>query len=68
MHVGITYDLRADNHGTPNVMEINPRAGLHPEHSDLCILAHQAGMGYRTRIGAIMSSAIERCCSVEKGT
>lgn len=61
-------DLRADNNGTPNVMEINPLAGLHPEHSDLCILAHQAGMGYRTLIGAIMSSAIERCRSVGKGT
>jgi D-alanine-D-alanine ligase len=61
-------DLRADNNGTPNVMEINPLAGLHPEHSDLCILAHQAGMGYRTLIGAIMSSAIERCRSVAKGT
>jgi D-alanine-D-alanine ligase len=61
-------DLRADNNGTPNVMEINPLAGLHPEHSDLCILAHQTGMGYRTLIGAIMSSAIERCRSIGKGT
>jgi len=61
-------DLRTDNNGMPNVMEINPLAGLHPKHSDLCILAHQAGMGYRTLIGAIMSSAMERCRSVRKGT
>jgi D-alanine-D-alanine ligase len=61
-------DLRADSNGTPNVMEINPLAGLHPEHSDLCILAHEAGMGYRTLIATIISSAMERCRSVGKGS
>jgi D-alanine-D-alanine ligase len=53
-------DLRADAMGTPNFMEVNPLAGLHPEHSDLCIIARQMGITYRSLIGAIMSSAQER--------
>ncbi len=56
-------DLRADAMGTPNFMEVNPLAGLHPEHSDLCIIARQMGITYRSLIGAIMSSAQERYSS-----
>jgi D-alanine-D-alanine ligase len=41
-------------------MELNPLAGLHPEHSDLCIIAHQNGMPYRSLIEAIMVSALRR--------
>lgn len=53
-------DLRVDDRGIPNFMEINPLAGLHPEHSDLCIIAGKAGMNYRNLIRAIMTSAAAR--------
>ena len=54
-------DLRADDVGIPNFIEINPLAGLHPEHSDLCIIANMAGINYRNLISSILDSAIERC-------
>jgi D-alanine-D-alanine ligase len=53
-------DLRADEYGVPNFIEVNPLAGLHPEHSDLCIVAEKAGLTYRGLIGAIMESAMEK--------
>ena len=60
---GGRIDLRSDESGMPNFIEANPLAGLHPEHSDLCIIAQQAGMTYVSLIEAIMSSALERCSS-----
>jgi len=53
-------DLRADESGAPNLLEVNPLAGLHPGHSDLCIMADLAGMSYRALIGEIMKSASAR--------
>jgi len=53
-------DFRTDAHGVPNFMEVNPLAGLHPEHSDLCILASLIGLPYRKLIGRILFSACER--------
>ena len=53
-------DLRADTAGVPNFMEVNPIAGLHPENSDLCIIAAKRGMTYTALIGAIMKSALVR--------
>jgi D-alanine-D-alanine ligase len=53
-------DIRCDVNGIPNFMEVNPLAGLHPQHSDLCIIAKMKGMPYRTLIEAIMHSAISR--------
>lgn len=53
-------DLRADSLGHPQFMEINPLAGLHPEHSDLPILNKIAGFTYLDLIKRIMSSAEER--------
>ena len=53
-------DLRADTDGKVNFMEINPLAGLHPEHSDLCILATMASVGYKELIEMIMDSAMKR--------
>lgn len=58
---GGRVDLKSDAKGRPNFMEVNPLAGLHPEHSDLCILAGKAGMTYKLLIDAIVSSAIGRC-------
>jgi D-alanine-D-alanine ligase len=53
-------DLRCDEEGVPNFMEINPLAGLHPEHSDLPILCKLAGMNYRELMSSIMASAVKR--------
>ncbi len=53
-------DMRLDDNGVPNFIEINPLAGLHPEHSDLCIIAGKAGMPYTTLIRTIMISACKR--------
>jgi len=56
-------DIRVDADGIPNFMEVNPLAGLHPRHSDLCIIASMVGMSYRDLIGAILSSATARIYS-----
>jgi D-alanine-D-alanine ligase len=59
-------DLRLDEHDAPQVMELNPLAGLHPEHSDLPILCTQLGIGYDTLIGWIVESAAQRCTSMAR--
>lgn len=61
---GGRIDLRADAAGMPNFIEVNPLAGLNPEHSDLCIIARKLGMTYKSLIRAIMSSAHERYPSI----
>jgi len=53
-------DLRLDAAGRPNFLEVNPLAGIHPEHSDLPIMASMIGMGYSTLIARIMQSARQR--------
>ncbi len=53
-------DLRTDAKGQLQVMEINPLPGLHPEHSDLPILATQAGISYLELIRRLMKSAEKR--------
>ncbi len=53
-------DLRSDAAGIPNFMEVNPLAGLHPEHSDLPILCTHLGISYRELISSIIESALER--------
>jgi D-alanine-D-alanine ligase len=53
-------DLRSDARGIPNFIEINPLAGLHPEHSDLCIIAAHHGISYQELITEIVGSALER--------
>jgi D-alanine-D-alanine ligase len=53
-------DIRVDANGVPNFMEVNPLPGLHPQHSDLCIIAGMVGMSYRALIEAILESAISR--------
>lgn len=53
-------DLRCDAAGRPNFMEVNPLAGLHPEHSDLPILASKIGMSYVKLIRRIVDSAAPR--------
>jgi D-alanine-D-alanine ligase len=41
-------------------MELNPLAGLHPEHSDLPIICTAAGISYDELIGFILDSAVAR--------
>jgi len=53
-------DIRVDANGVPNFMEVNPLPGLHPQHSDLCIIAGMVGISYRALIEAILGSAISR--------
>jgi D-alanine-D-alanine ligase len=53
-------DFRSDAQGVPQFLEVNTVAGLHPTHSDLPILASQAGMDYPALIGEIMAAAIQR--------
>ncbi len=57
---GGRLDLRADGNGEPSFIEVNPLAGLHPEHSDLPILCSLSGIPYRDLIGMIMESARTR--------
>ena len=64
---GGRVDLRSDAGGRPHFIEVNPLAGLHPEHSDLPILASLGGMNYRELLGAIMESALQRCNLMEAG-
>jgi len=53
-------DIRLDNKGVPHFLEVNPLAGLHPEHSDLPIICNLAGYPYRELIRSIMDSALLR--------
>jgi D-alanine-D-alanine ligase len=53
-------DLRADARGVPHFIEVNPLAGIRPDHSDLPILCDLAGMPYREMIDRIMRSALRR--------
>jgi D-alanine-D-alanine ligase len=54
---GGRLDLRCDNDGHPQLMEINPLAGLHPTHSDLPMLCTALGVEYVELVGRIVESA-----------
>jgi D-alanine-D-alanine ligase len=53
-------DLRSDAFCHPSFIEANPLAGLHPEHSDLPMIATRVGMSYQELIGQIVESATRR--------
>jgi D-alanine-D-alanine ligase len=53
-------DVRCDSQGAPQFMEVNPLAGLHPEHSDLPILCTHLGISYSQLIEWILHSAQKR--------
>jgi D-alanine-D-alanine ligase len=53
-------DLRCDANGKPQIMEINPLAGLHPTHSDLPMLWTAIGREYVELIDRIIESAKQR--------
>ncbi|MFO7707203.1 MAG: D-alanine--D-alanine ligase [Desulfobacterales bacterium] len=53
-------DLRCDRRGRPQFIEVNPLAGLHPEHSDLPIICGLVGIGFDQLISRIVASAEKR--------
>ncbi len=53
-------DLRSDGNRRPNFIEANPLAGLHPEHSDLPMIATKVGMSYQELIRQIIESVSRR--------
>jgi D-alanine-D-alanine ligase len=57
---GGRVDIRLDQAGNAHFLEVNPLAGLHPEHSDLPIIASHVGLPYRDLIAAIIDSAAKR--------
>jgi D-alanine-D-alanine ligase len=59
-------DFRCDEAGVPNFIEVNPLAGLHPTHSDLCIIATEVGIAYTELLEQIISSAMSRV-DVDRG-
>lgn len=58
---GGRIDVRCDPQGQPSFIEANPLAGLHPEHSDLPMLATALGVPYVELIRSIVDSAATRC-------
>ena len=50
-------DIRMDARGNPSFIEVNPLAGLHPEHSDLPIICTMVGITFQQLIGRILASA-----------
>jgi D-alanine-D-alanine ligase len=57
---GGRVDIRHDDNGQANFIEVNPVAGLRPEHSDMCFIAAREGLTYRELIGRIMESFLKR--------
>lgn len=54
-------DLRCDGEGRVHFLEVNPLAGLHPEHSDIVIQCRMKGVPYLRLIEGIVASAMRRC-------
>ncbi|MBS0274382.1 MAG: D-alanine--D-alanine ligase [Proteobacteria bacterium] len=57
---GGRIDIRCDGNGKPHFIEVNPIAGMRPDHSDLCLIANYEGLTYSELINRIMSSFLKR--------
>jgi D-alanine-D-alanine ligase len=57
---GGRIDIRCDGNGDPHFIEVNPIAGMRPEHSDLCFIAKFEGFSYQQLLDKIMASFIKR--------
>lgn len=57
---GGRVDLKMDGNNIPNFIEVNPLAGINPEHSDLPMLAGKKGISFNQLIDMIMKSALTR--------
>lgn len=64
---GGRVDVRMDENGVPNFLEVNPLAGLNPEDSDLPILAGLHGIDYDGLIAMILDAAITRTSAFTRG-
>jgi D-alanine-D-alanine ligase len=53
-------DIRCDAAGNPFFLEVNPLAGLHPDHSDLPIICKHVNLDYISLIDGIVQSAQKR--------
>jgi D-alanine-D-alanine ligase len=53
-------DVRMDAKGRANFIEVNPLAGLHPQHSDLPIICTMSGIPFTQLISRILESAGKR--------
>ncbi len=53
-------DFRCDAAGRPSFLEVNPLAGLNPEHSDLPIICRLRGIPFDRLIERIVESAAQR--------
>ncbi len=53
-------DIRMDARGVPSFIEVNPLAGLHPQHSDLPIICTMIGVSFQQLIHRILESAKRR--------
>lgn len=60
-------DLRSDASGRPQFLEVNPLAGIHPQHSDLPIICSFQGIPYVELIRRILCSAEARFRKVTVG-
>lgn len=54
-------DIRYDREGRPAFIEVNTLPGLNPEHSDLPMIAREAGMSFRELVGGVLGAALRRC-------
>ena len=63
---GGRIDVRLDENGQPGFIEVNPLAGIHPEISDLPMMATKVGVSYVQLIGTIMDSALKRYALTER--
>ncbi|MDH4073003.1 MAG: D-alanine--D-alanine ligase, partial [Gammaproteobacteria bacterium] len=63
---GGRIDVRLDENGTAHFLEVNPLAGIHPEHSDLPIMASLVRMSYKELLRRIMNSALVRCPALQR--
>ncbi|MCW8850582.1 MAG: ATP-grasp domain-containing protein [Melioribacteraceae bacterium] len=57
---GGRVDVRVDRNGVPNIIELNPLAGIHPTHSDLPIICNLKNIPYKSLFEWIIESASER--------
>lgn len=53
-------DIRSDETGQPQFLEVNPLAGLHPQHSDLPMICTARGIPYQGLVERIVESAATR--------
>ena len=57
-------DIRCDEQGAAMFIEVNPLAGIHPEHSDLPIICNLRRIPYVRLIERIVASAVQRMRTV----